>query len=310
MNERIDDLIVLATLGELTDDEARELDDAVQADPAVAAELAAALEAAAAVQATVAEEPPPALRASVLDAIAGLPQQAPAGPDALGGAAPTARPAAAPARTASAEPTAPTAPTRPDAAADPGSRGLGADADATTPASTEASPAAPETGDGPSTEPPANVRAIGSARSRRGIGPWLAAAAAAVVVLVGAVVLLSDGDDAGVADEIAAVVEADDAVARSLSGEIGEIEVVYSAETDALVLTGDGIEPLPEGATYQAWLVADGAPASVGTFAPDPDGAIALRADGVDPTGAVVAVTVEPAGGSEQPTMPIVAQTT
>jgi anti-sigma-K factor RskA len=305
MNERIDDLIVLATLGELTDDEARELDDAVQADPAVAAELAAALEAAAAVQATVAEEPPPALRASVLDAIAGLPQQAPAGPDALGGAAPAARPLAAPAPTASAEPTAPTAPTAPTPP----------DAAATTPSSTEASPAAPSSGDAPSTEsgttePPATVRAIGSARSRRGIGPWLAAAAAAIVVLVGAVVLLSDGDDAGVADEIAAVVEADDAVARSLSGEIGEIEVVYSAETDALVLTGDGIEPLPEGATYQAWLVADGAPASVGTFAPDPDGAIALRADGVDPTGAVVAVTVEPAGGSEQPTMPIVAQTT
>lgn len=276
MNERIDDLIALAALGELTADEARELDDAVQADPAVAAELAAALEAAAAVQATVAEEPPPALRASVLDAIAGLPQQAPAGPDALGGAAPI-----------------------------------------------ELSHDAPPTGDAPSTdapstestesgtsETPANVRAIGSARSWRGIGPWLAAAAAAIVVLVGAVVLLSDGDDAGVADEIAAVVEADDAVARSLSGEIGEIEVVYSAETDALVLTGDGIEPLPAGSTYQAWLVADGAPASVGTFAPDPDGVIALRADGVDPTGAVVAVTVEPAGGSEQPTMPIVAQTT
>ena len=50
MNERIDDLIALAALGELTDDESRELDHAVQSDPEVAAELAAALEAAAAVQ--------------------------------------------------------------------------------------------------------------------------------------------------------------------------------------------------------------------------------------------------------------------
>ena len=33
MNERIDDLIALAALGELTDDESRELDHAVQSDP-------------------------------------------------------------------------------------------------------------------------------------------------------------------------------------------------------------------------------------------------------------------------------------
>lgn len=289
MNERIDDLIALAVLGELTADESRELDHAVQADPEVAGELAAALEAAAAVQATVAEEPPPRLKASVLDAIAGLPQQAPGGPGALGGAAPTGGTSA---------PIAPVAPSAP-----------------VVPMATEAV-AATEPTDGATvdaagaTEPLPAVRPIGSARSRRGIVPWLAAAAAAIVVLVGAVVLLSNGDDAGVGDEIAAVVQADDAVARSLTGEIGEIEVVYSAERDALVLTGDGIEPLPEGSTYQAWLVADGAPASVGTFAPDSNGAIALRANGVDPTGAVVAVTVEPVGGSEQPTLPIVAQTT
>ena len=276
MNERIDDLIALAVLGELTDDEARELDDAVQSDPEVAGELAAALEAAAVLQSTVAEEPPPRLKASVLDAIAGLPQQAPGGPDALGGAAPTG----------------------------------GAPAPAAPVATEAAAASSPTGGAAEATEPLPAVRSIGSARSRRGIVPWLAAAAAAIVVLVGAVVLLSAGDDPGVGDEIAAVVEADDAVARSLSGEIGELEVVYSAERDALVLTGEGIEPLPEGSTYQAWLVADGAPASVGTFAPDPDGAIALRANGFDPTGAVVAVTVEPSGGSEQPTMPIVAQTT
>ena len=36
MNERIDDLIALAALGELTDDESRELDHAVQSDPDVA----------------------------------------------------------------------------------------------------------------------------------------------------------------------------------------------------------------------------------------------------------------------------------
>jgi anti-sigma factor RsiW len=275
MNERIDDLIALAALGELTDDESRELDHAVQSDPEVAAELAAALEAAAAVQSTVAEDPPPRLKASVLDAIAGLPQQAPGGPDALGGAAPTG----------------------------------GAPAPAAPVATEAAAASSPTGGAAEATEPLPAVRSIGSARSRRGIVPWLAAAAAAIVVLVGAVVLLSAVDDPGVGDEIAEVVEADDAVARSLSGEIGELEVVYSAERDALVLTGEGIGAHP-GLHLPGLAGGRRCPGLGRHLRPDPDGAIALRANGFDPTGAVVAVTVEPLGGSEQPTMPIVAQTT
>ena len=44
MNSRIDELIALAALGELTTDESAELDAAVAADPAIARELAEALD--------------------------------------------------------------------------------------------------------------------------------------------------------------------------------------------------------------------------------------------------------------------------
>ena len=80
MNPRIDDLIALAALGELTEQESAELDAAAHADPAVSEELAQALASAAALQASPVEHPPPALRSSVLDAIAGVAQDP---PDAL-----------------------------------------------------------------------------------------------------------------------------------------------------------------------------------------------------------------------------------
>ena len=77
MNPRIDDLIALAALGELTADEAAELDAAIVADPSLASELADALDSAAALQTSPVETPPPALRASVLAAIAGIAQTVP-----------------------------------------------------------------------------------------------------------------------------------------------------------------------------------------------------------------------------------------
>ncbi|MET0908926.1 MAG: anti-sigma factor, partial [Ilumatobacteraceae bacterium] len=115
-------------------------------------------------------------------------------------------------------------------------------------------------------------------------------------------------NDAAQDDPIAAVVDADDAVVHSVSGPIGELEFVYSAEEDAFVLVGDSLEAAPPESTYQVWLVSDGTFTSLGTFEPDPDdGSMEMRADGIDPTGSTIGITVEPAGGSDQPTLPPVA---
>jgi hypothetical protein len=57
----------------------------------------------------------------------------------------------------------------------------------------------------------------------------------------------------------------------------------------------------PAGTTYQAWYIADGVPASAGLLNVDRDG-YAVTALSGRPGTQVIALTVEPAGGSEQPT--------
>jgi anti-sigma-K factor RskA len=73
--ERINELIALAALGELSAQDEDELDEAARADTAVAAELAEALETAAAIQRSGAEDPPAGLRDGVLAAIRDTPQE-------------------------------------------------------------------------------------------------------------------------------------------------------------------------------------------------------------------------------------------
>lgn len=75
-SDRTDELIALAALGELSEAERRELDRFAAGDSIVAAELAEALETAAGLQRPNAEQPPAALRQSVLAAIASTPQDA------------------------------------------------------------------------------------------------------------------------------------------------------------------------------------------------------------------------------------------
>ncbi len=69
------------------------------------------------------------------------------------------------------------------------------------------------------------------------------------------------------------------------------------------VLSVANLPPLTADQTYQAWLIVDGAPVSAGTFAVDDAGAAHHRVSGALP-GAfeAVGVSLEPAGGSDQPT--------
>ena len=240
-SDRIDELIALAALGELSPDDRRELEDIVRRDQAVADETDEALAAAAALQRSHEEQPPARLRSSVLAAVASTPQE----------------PA------------------------------VGAVAEDDVSAS------------GP-------VVSLESQRARRRFGRAMLAAAAAVALFaIGAVVLVATGNDTS--DPIAAVIEAPDATSRALSGEIGQLTVIYSASQDALVVEGDGVPVLDDTATYQLWLVDDAGATSVGTFRPDAEGRVAERFGDADPTGFVLGVTREPAGGSESPTLPILA---
>jgi anti-sigma-K factor RskA len=86
--------------------------------------------------------------------------------------------------------------------------------------------------------------------------------------------------------------------------------VVYAARTGKLLLTATNLKPLPAGKIYELWILQPGGkkPLPAGTFAPDSSGyAAMILADA--PAGLTVqgfGVTVENAGGSETPTLPIV----
>ena len=161
------------------------------------------------------------------------------------------------------------------------------------------------TGGGVAQRPPEPVVSFEAERARRRFRQGLLAAAAVALFFVGGVVLVATDDDGS--DPIAAVIDAPDATFRSLTGEIDGITVIYSASEGALVVEGDGLAVLDDTATYQLWLVGDDGATSVGTFRPDADGVVSERFGDADPVGFVLGVTQEPAGGSESPTLPILA---
>lgn len=69
------------------------------------------------------------------------------------------------------------------------------------------------------------------------------------------------------------------------------------------VLSVANLPPLDETQIYQAWLIVEGAPVSVGTFNVDHNGAAHHTIAGVAPGSFdAVGISIEPAGGSEQPT--------
>jgi anti-sigma-K factor RskA len=149
-------------------------------------------------------------------------------------------------------------------------------------------------------------------RRRRSWAPVLGAAAAlAAVVAIGLGVwgasVSSDLDDTRSALEqerrAAAVLADPDARTVALDAGTGKL-VVADGEG---VLVVDDLGTAPSGKTYQTWVIEDGAPVSAGVFEGSPDRSV-VPLDQQVPDGAVVAVTVENAGGADAPTSdPIVA---
>jgi anti-sigma-K factor RskA len=85
--------------------------------------------------------------------------------------------------------------------------------------------------------------------------------------------------------------------ALSLEGTNGSLIVAPSGEGTLLV---DDLAAAPPGKIYEAWVIQDGLPRPAGTFAGGGRVAFVLTRD--VPEDAVVAVTVERAGGVEKPT--------
>ncbi len=99
-------------------------------------------------------------------------------------------------------------------------------------------------------------------------------------------------------DRATAVLATDGAAAIPLSGASGTLVVAATGEA-ALVVSS--LDPAPSGKTYEAWVIEDGRPLPAGLFAAA-NGRTVVALERPVPRGAVVAVTLEPAGGVERPT--------
>jgi anti-sigma-K factor RskA len=138
---------------------------------------------------------------------------------------------------------------------------------------------------------------------RRPRTAWFAAAAAAAVVAIGGVALSPWSDDSGTQSPMAQVAAAADAMTVSSTKDGITTQVAYSKQLGQSAISVKGLPPAPDGKTYQLWYVgATGAATSAGLLGVDAAGTgQALLTGRATPTDKV-AVTVEPAGGSEQPT--------
>jgi anti-sigma-K factor RskA len=113
-----------------------------------------------------------------------------------------------------------------------------------------------------------------------------AAAVAAVVAITLGIWAASLHDQLGERPEAVSVKGAD-------------ASLIVTPENDATLVVHD-LAPAPTGKTYEAWVIQGGKAAPAGTFAGGGRVAFALSRKVSD--GAVVAVTLEPSGGVDQPT--------
>jgi anti-sigma-K factor RskA len=85
---------------------------------------------------------------------------------------------------------------------------------------------------------------------------------------------------------------------------------VYLAERGALMMEANNLKPIPAGKTYELWVIpaSGAAPVPAGTFTPNADGYASVVLPRL-PSGVIAkafGITVENAGGSSTPTLPIV----
>ncbi len=143
---------------------------------------------------------------------------------------------------------------------------------------------------------------------RRPVTRWLTVAAAALALVAGGATLRAVDLDrqldavSSSAAQVTSVLTSPDA--RTVSGPVstgGRAAVVVSDSLGQAVLVTDDLQPAPAGRTYQVWFLGtDGSATSAGFVSDSSVGAVLLTGDAGTAGG--VGITVEPAGGSPQPT--------
>jgi len=141
-----------------------------------------------------------------------------------------------------------------------------------------------------------------------------ASMAAAVALIVGGIAVGTSSlhpEPSFQAQQMAAIDVAPDKqeLASDVAGG-GTATLVWSEALATSAVVMEGVEPLPEGSVYQLWYIGAEGPRSAGFIATSPSDTSWRVLDGTMEHGDTVGITVEPKGGSEQPTTaPIVAIT-
>ena len=152
--------------------------------------------------------------------------------------------------------------------------------------------------------PPA-VPAGAATRRRSRLAP-LAAAAALVAAVGTGVVVTQPWADVTSQTQLSAVdqvLQADDAERYTRAIDGSEATMVRSRSLNKAVLVTKNMAPPPEGKVYELWLDHEGiGMVPAGLMAQGGEQMILLEGDPATATGA--GITVEPAGGSEEPTLP------
>ncbi len=132
---------------------------------------------------------------------------------------------------------------------------------------------------------------------RSALVPWAIAAVLAIALvtsLLWSVSLRGQLDDQPSVDRYA-VIGTDQA-----AGVSGELIVIAGEDTAVLTLADLG--QLAAGEVYQVWLIEDEQPSSAGTFVPNDNGFANVVVRGDVESSQLLAITIEPVGGSPLPT--------
>ena len=129
----------------------------------------------------------------------------------------------------------------------------------------------------------------------------IAAAAALIVGGITVPVLLAGTTQQQ--DDFAAIAAASDAQ-RSTADVVGggTATVVWSGELGRAAIELDGAAPLDDASDYELWFIGADGPRSAGVVKVDASGDARQELAGDMAAGDAIGLTVEPAGGSEQPT--------
>jgi anti-sigma-K factor RskA len=151
-------------------------------------------------------------------------------------------------------------------------------------------------------ETPSLPEPIESIGPRRRWFPQLLAAAAAVVLLAAGAVLWHPWQQHDSNDVAEQILNAPDAmrVTEKLPGGQGELTLVRSASLERAVMIGEHVPAAGSGKTYQMWYQQPGQPMVSAGLMTDTDEPTVLTGDAA--TAVAAAVSVEPEGGSHEPT--------